>query len=178
MFSVTSTDRLLNGTIINWFSKKQIKTLQSSSNAETIAMYTGVVDQNWMIMCCRSIEYPIGSLSKLYEGNQATTKPLLPYIITPQAGPIKALINSLREYQLWQTFSAVYTLSNMKLTVLHSKPHIFQSLRNIVGCSIVARFYPLSGSAHHTLLHIDQFHSSNHRQMPSNGKSSTIQSYA
>ena len=43
---VTSTVHIFNGTIIDWCDKKQYETSRKSSNAETRAMYTGVLDQN------------------------------------------------------------------------------------------------------------------------------------
>ena len=44
--TVTFTVHLFNGTIIYWCAKKKSETSRSSSNAETRAMYTGVLYQN------------------------------------------------------------------------------------------------------------------------------------
>ena len=58
--SVTSTAPLFNDTIIYWCSKKkQSETPKSSSNAETRALYTVVLDKNWIRNFYRSIGYPI-----------------------------------------------------------------------------------------------------------------------
>ena len=94
--SITSTVHIFNGTIIDWCDKKQYETSRNSSNAETRAMYTGVLDQNWIRYLFRSISYPIGPLSKLYEYNQAKIKRFLTDIITPQARPLDVLITAIR----------------------------------------------------------------------------------
>ena len=57
---VTSTVHLFNGNITTWCAKKKSETSRSSSNAETRAMYTGVLDKNWIRDFFRSIGYPIG----------------------------------------------------------------------------------------------------------------------
>ena len=59
--SVTSTSHLSNGAIIDWCSKKQTKTFQSSFNPETIAIYKGMVDQDCIRNFCGSIGYTIGN---------------------------------------------------------------------------------------------------------------------
>ena len=82
--SVTSTTHIFNSTIVNCCSKKQTKTSWNSSNSETIEMYTGVLDQNWILILCRFISYTIGVPSKLYGDNQDTIKCVLSNIITPQ----------------------------------------------------------------------------------------------
>ena len=64
-------------------------------NAETRAMYTGVLDQNWIRDFFRSIGYPIGPPSKIYEDNQATIKIVLVDIITPQARLLGVLITAI-----------------------------------------------------------------------------------
>ena len=56
-------------------------------------MYTGVLDQNWIIELFISIGYPIGNSSKLYEDNQETIKRLLADRITPQDIPLDVLIS-------------------------------------------------------------------------------------
>ena len=58
--SVTSSFHLFNSTIIDWCAKKQSETSRGSSNAETRAMYKGVLDQNCIRYFFRSIGYPIG----------------------------------------------------------------------------------------------------------------------
>ena len=93
---VTYTSHLFNGTIVNRCSNKQTKTLRISSNAEERSMYTDVVDKNWIIMFCRSIGYPIGDVSKLYEDNQATTKQVLDNKITPQ---VSCTFETLRNFR-------------------------------------------------------------------------------
>ena len=122
MRSVTSTSHLFNGTIVNWCFKKQTKTSLISSNTLIRATYTCVVDQN-SIFVFRSIGYPIGAQSKLYEYNQATINQVLANRITPQTQHIDVLINSINEYHLEQTFATVDTRSTMKLNDLNSKPH-------------------------------------------------------
>ena len=93
--SVTSTFHIFNGTNIDWCDKKQYGTSRNSSNAETIAMYTGVLDQTWIRYLFRSISYPIVPPSKIYEYNQAKINRLLADIITPQARPLDVLITSI-----------------------------------------------------------------------------------
>ena len=65
-YSITSTDHLFNGTVINWCGKNQSKTSRSSYNTESISMYTGVLDKNWTICFHISTSYPIVPPSKLY----------------------------------------------------------------------------------------------------------------
>ena len=67
-------------------------------------MYTGVLDHNHIRYLFRSIFYPIGSPSELYEDNQATIKIVLEDIITPKSRPIDVLITALRELHLRKTF--------------------------------------------------------------------------
>ena len=69
-----STYQLFKGTVIYCCDKKQSKTPQSSSNAQTRATYTGVLDKNLIRKCYRSIGYPIEPPSKVYKENQVTTK--------------------------------------------------------------------------------------------------------
>ena len=57
---VTETVHILNGNLIGWFAKKKSETYRSISNAETRAIYTGVLDQNWIRNFYRSVGYPIG----------------------------------------------------------------------------------------------------------------------
>ena len=77
------------------FPNKQYETSRISSNVETRAMYTGVVDQNRIINFFRSIGYPTGPQSKFYGDNQATIKIILANITTLQAIPINVLITAL-----------------------------------------------------------------------------------
>ena len=72
--SITSTSHLFNGAVIDRFSSKQSKTSRSSSNTETRAIYTVVLDKKYIINFYRSVVNPIGPPSKLYEDNQATIK--------------------------------------------------------------------------------------------------------
>ena len=67
-------------------------------------MYTGVLDHNHIRYFFRSIIYPIGSPSEIYEDNQATIKIVLEDIITPKSRPIDVLITALRELHLRKTF--------------------------------------------------------------------------
>ena len=60
----TSKYHLFNGTIIYWCSKKQSDNSRRTSY-EKKTMYTGVLYQNWIGNFCRTIGYPIVSLSKL-----------------------------------------------------------------------------------------------------------------
>ena len=59
-------------------------------------MYKGVLDQNWIRDFFRSIGYPIGPPSKLYQDILATIKIVLAHIITPQHIPLDVLITDLR----------------------------------------------------------------------------------
>ena len=58
--SATFIVDLLNGTTIDWCSKKYYETSIGSSNAETRAMHKGVLDQKWIRDFFRSIGYHIG----------------------------------------------------------------------------------------------------------------------
>ena len=42
--SVTSTVHLFNGTVIDWYAKKQSETSRISANTESTTIYTGVLD--------------------------------------------------------------------------------------------------------------------------------------
>ena len=95
-------------------------------------MYIGVLDQNWIRDLFRSIGYPIGPPSKLYEDNQEKIKRVLADIITPQARPIDVLITDLHELHLGKKIEVVDTRSNMQLSDLNSKPHGGKSFRNII----------------------------------------------
>ena len=63
-------------------------------------MYTGVLDKHWIRKLFRSIGYPIGPPSKLYEDKQATIERFLEDIITTQDRPIDFLITALHEVHL------------------------------------------------------------------------------
>ena len=67
------------------------------SNAETRAIYKGVLDQIWIRDFFRSVGYPIGPPSKLYEENRAKIKIVLAYIITPQTRPLNVIITALHK---------------------------------------------------------------------------------
>ena len=47
--TTTSTDHLLNETVIYWCSDKEYDKPQSIPNSETKEIYTGVLDKNWII---------------------------------------------------------------------------------------------------------------------------------
>ena len=108
-------------------------------------MYTGVLDQNWIRDFFRSIGYPIGPPSKLYEDKQAKIKIVLVGIITPLSRPINVLITALHEICPRKTVDMVDTRSNMQLSDLKSKPHGGKSLRNIIDRAIGSRLYPPPG---------------------------------
>ena len=126
-----------NNTLLDWCAKKTIDTSRSSSNAEIISMYTGVVDQNWIRNFIRSIGYPIGPPSKLYYDNQATIKIFLANRVTPQDIPTNNLITDIHELHIRKTFKMVNTRSNMQLADLNSKPHGETSS----GVSLTTPFY-------------------------------------
>ena len=63
-------------------------------------MYTGILDQKWIRDFFRSIIYPIGLPSKLYEENQATIKIVLVDRITTQSRPLDVLVTALHELHL------------------------------------------------------------------------------
>ena len=121
--SVTSTVYLFNETLIYWFSNKQSETSRRSSNSETIEMYKGVLDKNWIINFFRPIGYPIVPQSKIQEDNQATIRRLLEDIITPQARPLNVLITAFHELHLRKIFEIAETRSNMQISDLNSKPN-------------------------------------------------------
>ena len=134
--SVTPTVHLFNDTLIYWCSSKQPETPRISSNTETRAIYTGVLDQNWIRDFFRSIGYPIGPPPKLYEDNQATIKRVMADIITLQSRPLDVLITALHELHLRKTLDMVDKRSHMKLVDLNSKPHGGKILRNITDSDI------------------------------------------
>ena len=95
--SVILTVHLFNGTLIDCCSKKQSENSIVSSNAETRAIHTGVLDSNWVRNFFKPIGSSIGTPSKLYEDNQATIKRFLAHQIKPQARPPEILITALHE---------------------------------------------------------------------------------
>ena len=109
--SVISEVHLFNGTLIEWCSKKQSDTSRRSSNEQTIAMYTGVTDQNWIRNFFRSIDYPIRPPPILYQDNQATIKKFLADRITPQDRTLDFLITALYELHIRKTFEIMDTRS-------------------------------------------------------------------
>ena len=75
-----------------------------------------------------------------------------------------------------QTHICHSTLKIKNAAHLHElKIHWGQNLGESVNCAIGDCIYRASGSAHHKLLCLGQFHNSNHRQMNLNGKSNTNQ---
>ena len=79
--------------------------------------------QNWIRNFYISIGYPIGTLSKLYEDNQAKIKIVLEYRITPKVRPLDVLINALDKIHLCKKFDIVERISNMQISDINSKPH-------------------------------------------------------
>ena len=79
-------------------------------------------------------------------GNQETIKRALADIINPQAIHIDILITAIHELHHRNIFEMVYTISNMQLVDLHSKPHGVKILRDIVDRAIGSHVYPPSGS--------------------------------
>ena len=82
-------------------------------------MYTGVLDQNWIIYFLRSIGYLIVPPPKLYEDNQATIKILPADRINPQYRPLDFLITAFHELHLRKTFETVDTRSKTQLSDLN-----------------------------------------------------------
>ena len=109
-------------------------------------MYTGVLDQKCIRNFFRSILYPIGPPSKLYEENQAIIKIVLADIIVTHVRPIDVLITDIHEHHLRKTFEMVDTRSNMQLSDLNSKTHGRKSLRDILDRVIQLRFCTPPGS--------------------------------
>ena len=95
MQGVYLTGHLFNGTVFDWCAKKHSETSRSSSTSETRAMYTEVLDQNWIRDFFRSIGYTIVPPSNLYEENQATIKRVMADRITPRSRPIDVLLTDL-----------------------------------------------------------------------------------
>ena len=125
-------------------------------------MHTGVLDKNWIRNFFRSIGYPIGPPSKLYEHKQASITIVLVDRITPQSRPLDVLINDFHELHLSKIFDMVDIISNMGLDNLNYKPHGGKSHINIIDCAIGSRFYPPTGSEQYKLIHLDQFHGTSH----------------
>ena len=98
---VTSTVHLFNVTPIDWCARKKSETPRIISNAETRAIYTGVLDQKCIREFFRSIGYTIWPSSKLYEDNQATIKRVMADRITLKARPIGVLITDLHELHIF-----------------------------------------------------------------------------
>ena len=121
-------------------------------------MYTGVLDQNWIRKFFRSIGYPIGPPSKIYEENQAKVRRVLVDRITPQSRTPDVLITYIHEIHIRKIFDMVDTRSNMKLANLNLKPHVRRMIRNIIDCAIGARFYNPPESEHYKLLCLNQFY--------------------
>ena len=117
--SLTSKSDLFNGAVIFWCAREQYKTPRRISNAETKAIYTRVLDKNWVKNFYRSIVYPIGPLSKLYKDKQATIKIVLVDRTTPQARHLDFLITIIYEPHFCKTFAMVDTRSNMQSDGIH-----------------------------------------------------------
>ena len=160
--SVTSTAHLFNSTIIDWCARKKSDTYRSNSITETGAMYTGVLDKNWIRNFYKSIGYPIGPPSKIYEDNQAIIKRVLAERITPQARPIDILITALHELHLRKTSEMLDTRSNMQLADLNSKPHSGKSLRYLIYCVFGVHLYPPPGLEQYKILFLYKFHGPPH----------------
>ena len=136
MHSVNSSAQIFNFTIIDRCNKKQFDTSQIKSNAQQKGMYIGVLYQNQIRKFCGSICYLIGPPYILYEDSHATINILLEDIMTPQSGPLYVLVTSLHQNHVAQKIEVVDTRSNIQLSGLNYKPHLFQSLRDIIYCAI------------------------------------------
>ena len=94
-------------------------------------MYTGVLDKNYIIKFYRSIGYPIGPPSNLYEYNHSTIKIVLEYRINPQPRPVNILITELHELHPYNKFVIVDKCSNMQLKASWKK-----FIRDLIDCVI------------------------------------------
>ena len=77
--------------------------------------------------------------------------------INLQAIPLDVIITAIHELHIRKTFEMVDTRSNMQLTDLNSRPHVGESLQNIIDCAISVRFYPPPVSLHYQQLHLSRF---------------------
>ena len=111
-----------------------------------------MLDQNWIRDNFISIDYPIGTPSKLYKDNQSTIKRVMTDRITNQAITLDVLINSLHEPHLRKKIDMLDTKSNTQLSDLNSKPNGEESISNIIDGSIVSHLYPLPRSLHNKLI--------------------------
>ena len=68
-------------------------------------MYTDMLDKNWIRFFYRSVGYPIGPPSNLYEDNQAKIKIVLADRVTPHASPLDDLITYPHELHIHKTSS-------------------------------------------------------------------------
>ena len=66
-------------------------------------------------------------------------------MITPQSSPIDVLIASLHELHIRNTFDMADTRSNMQISDINSKPHNWQSPRDLIYWVISVWFYPPTG---------------------------------
>ena len=106
----------------------------------------------------RSIGYPIGTPSNIYEENQATFKKI-PGVHNHSPSQTSKLTNHLYPQNPSQNiFDMVDTRSNMQLSDLNYKPHGRKSLRNIIDNTIGSFLYTPLGSGHYKRLFLDQFH--------------------
>ena len=99
-------------------------------------MDTGVLYQNRIRNFLRSLGYPIGPPSIIYEDNQAKIKRVLADIITTQDRPLDAMITAIHEIHIQKTFEMVNTRSNMQIYGLNSNPRGRKILSNIIDHSI------------------------------------------
>ena len=134
-----------------WWSKKKYETSRSISKAKTRAIYTVVLDKNWIRKLYISIGYPIWPPSKLYENNQATIKRVLSDIITLQSRPLVVLVVILWEICLRKSLDMVDTRSNTQLSDINSKPRGGKIIRDIINQSIGVCFYPPPWSENYKL---------------------------
>ena len=82
-----------------------------------------MLDKNWIRDFFKSIDYPIGTLSELYEDNQSTIEIVLEEIINPQDIPTEVPITYLHKLHSQKIFEIVDTRSNIQLVDLNYKPH-------------------------------------------------------
>ena len=73
-------------------------------------------------------------------------------------------------FTLVKTIEIVDTGSNMKLTNINSKPHEGKIIKDIIDRTIGVRLYPLHGSEHQKLLHLDRLYGPTQIQVHSHNK--------
>ena len=99
-------------------------------------MYTVLLDQNWIIDFFRSIGYPIGPPSKLYDDNQVTIKRVLVDRITPRYIPLDFLITAINE--LHPIKKLKWWTQDQTCNLMTSIPNLMveKSLLNLIDCNI------------------------------------------